>query len=62
MITVLSVCLCIPPIVARQCFGEYVPAATNTHAAMEELFDASFSVRSVSYKRKAGEYFPELLV
>jgi hypothetical protein len=48
---------------ARQRLGENVTAATNTHETIEELFDASFSMRSVSYLKKVGDYlFPEFLV
>jgi hypothetical protein len=32
-----------------------VAAATNTHATIEELFHASFSMRSVSYQMKVGD-------
>jgi hypothetical protein len=39
-------------IVARQRFGRNVPAATNTHATIEELLDALFSMWPVSYKGK----------
>jgi hypothetical protein len=35
-----------------QWLGKHVPAATNTHAAIEELLDAPFSMRSVSYQRR----------
>jgi hypothetical protein len=35
--------------------GTNVTAATNTHATKEELLDASFSKRSVSYERKVGD-------
>jgi hypothetical protein len=50
----LSVCLCIPPIVAKQPLGKISPivarqrlgrnvtAVMNTHATIEELLDASF--------------------
>jgi hypothetical protein len=49
------VCLyAFPPIVARQRLGKNSTAATNTHATIEELLDASFSMRSVSYQRKVG--------
>jgi hypothetical protein len=52
-----------PLFVDRQRLGEDVTAATNTHAAIEELLDGSFSLRSVAYKRKVGDCcFPELLV
>jgi hypothetical protein len=33
--------------VARQRFGRYIPAETNTHSAIEELLDAVFSMRSL---------------
>jgi hypothetical protein len=43
-----SVCLYVyPPIVARQRLGKNVTTAKNTHAAIEKLLDASFSMRSV---------------
>jgi hypothetical protein len=38
------------PIVARQRFGKNVTAVTNTHATIEELLDASFSMWPVSYQ------------
>jgi hypothetical protein len=43
-ITLLSVqvCVCVPPIVARQRLGRNVTAVTNTHATIEELLDESF--------------------
>jgi hypothetical protein len=41
-----------PPIVARQRFGRNVTAVTNTHAVIEELLDASFSMWPVSYQGK----------
>jgi hypothetical protein len=45
----LSVCMCIaPPVVPRQRFGKHVPAATNTQATVQELLDASSSMRFVS--------------
>jgi hypothetical protein len=57
-------CLCDPPpqlvkagivepeetVVARQRLGNHFPAATNTHATVEELMDVVFSMRSVSYQ------------
>jgi hypothetical protein len=50
------VCLYVyPAIVARQRLGKNVTAATSTHATIEELLDASFSMRSVSYQRKVGD-------
>jgi hypothetical protein len=64
MLLSLCVCLCIPPIVARQRLGNNPPlvdrrrlgrnvtAVTNTHATIEELLDASFSVWPVSYQGK----------
>jgi hypothetical protein len=60
----VRVCLCIPPIVARQRLvksplfiprqrlGRNVTAVTNTHAKIEELLDASFSMWPVSYQGK----------
>jgi hypothetical protein len=58
--------MCIPQSVldirpsARQRLDKHVSAATNTHATTEKLFDASFSMRSMSYKRKVGDqFFPE---
>jgi hypothetical protein len=41
-----------PPIVARQRLGRDVTAVTNTHATIEELLDASFSMWPVSYQGK----------
>jgi hypothetical protein len=58
-----SVCLYVyPPIIARQRLGKNVTAATNSHATIKELLDASYSVRSVPYQRKVYYWlFPELL-
>jgi hypothetical protein len=39
-----------PPIVATQRLGKHVPVAMNTHAKIEELLDAVFSLRSVPYQ------------
>jgi hypothetical protein len=39
-----------PLIVARQRLGRNVTAVTNTHATIEELLDASFSLWPVSYQ------------
>jgi hypothetical protein len=60
-----SVCVCVSPlivarqrldknphIVARQRLGRNVTAVTNTHATIEELLEASFSMWSVSYQGK----------
>jgi hypothetical protein len=41
-----------PPIVARQRVGRNVTTVTNTHAKIEELLDASFSMLPVSYQKK----------
>jgi hypothetical protein len=50
-------------VVSRQRLGKNVTAASNTHAAIEELLDASSYTESVSYQRKIGDwFFPELLV
>jgi hypothetical protein len=52
-----------PPIVARQRLVKNVTTATNENATLEELFVASFSMRSVLYQKKVGDrLFPELLV
>jgi hypothetical protein len=60
----VCVCVCIPLIfarkrldknpfsVTRQRLGRNVTAVTNTHATMEELLDASFSMWPVSYQGK----------
>jgi hypothetical protein len=50
--------------VARKQLDKGVAAATNTHATIEEeLLDMSFSMRSVLYQRKVGDwFFPEFLV
>jgi hypothetical protein len=46
-----SVCLYVcPPIVARQRLGAHVPMAINMHKRVK-LFEASFSIRFVSYQR-----------
>jgi hypothetical protein len=39
---------------ARQRLAKHVPAATNTHATIEELLDAPFYLRSVQYEKKVG--------
>jgi hypothetical protein len=39
-----------PAIVAMQRLGRNVTAVTNTHATIEELLDASFSMWPVSYQ------------
>jgi hypothetical protein len=39
-------------VIRRQRLGKDVTAVTNTDASLEELLDASFSMRSVSYQRK----------
>jgi hypothetical protein len=35
-----------------QRLGKKITAATNTHAAIEDLFDTSLSMRSMSYQGK----------
>jgi hypothetical protein len=41
--------LCVPPLnVVRQ--RKKFPAVTNTHATIEKVLDAVFSMRSVSYE------------
>jgi hypothetical protein len=65
--------LCVSvPNVTRQRLGNIVPVARNTHETTEELLDAVFSMRSVSYQilcmgpseRKVllCLVFPELLI
>jgi hypothetical protein len=48
----LSFCLSAypTPIVAGQRLGKHVPAVTSSDGTIEELLDAVFSVRSVSYQ------------
>jgi hypothetical protein len=49
------VCACVSvysPIVAMHRLGRNVTAVTNTHATIEELLDASFSMWPVSYQGK----------
>jgi hypothetical protein len=41
-----------PPFLAKQRLGRNVTAVTNTHATVEELLDASFSMWPVSYQGK----------
>jgi hypothetical protein len=48
-------CVCIPFTVARQRLGNPVPAAKNTHATIDEMLEASYSMQSVSYQRKVGD-------
>jgi hypothetical protein len=43
------------PIIAIKDLDKHVTAATNSHGAVEELLDASFSRRSLSYERKVGD-------
>jgi hypothetical protein len=51
-----SVCLYLyPPVIARQWLGKNVTTAMNTHTAIEELLDASFSMQSLSYQKKVGD-------
>jgi hypothetical protein len=40
----LCVCICIPPIIARQWLSKHIPPATNTHATVEELLCVSSSM------------------
>jgi hypothetical protein len=50
-----SACLYVYPlIVALQGFRRNVTAATNTQATIEDLLEASFSMRSLSHQRKVG--------
>jgi hypothetical protein len=44
----ISLCLYVYPAIGPwQRLGKNVTAATNTHATIEELLDASFSIRSL---------------
>jgi hypothetical protein len=54
----------IPHILARQQLSKNVTMATNTHTTIEGLLDALFSMWSVSYQRKVGDWwlFPELFI
>jgi hypothetical protein len=45
----VSACMCIPPIFATQCIDKNVTAAKKTYATIDELLDASFSMRPVYY-------------
>jgi hypothetical protein len=57
------VCLYVyPSIVARQRLGKNVTVGTNTHAIIEELLATSFSMWSVSYQKKVGNLFTELVL
>jgi hypothetical protein len=46
------VSVCEHPLVARQWLGKNVAAARNSHATIDELLDASFSVQPMSYQRE----------
>jgi hypothetical protein len=37
----------------------HIIVAINTHAITEELLDTTFSMRSMSYQRKAGNTFSQ---
>jgi hypothetical protein len=51
------------PVIFRQRVGKNVTAATNTQATIESFLDASYSMPSVSYQRKAGhQFFPGFLI
>jgi hypothetical protein len=51
----LYVYTCTSPILARQRLCKNFSAVTNIFAKIEELFDAPFSMRSVSYQRKVAD-------
>jgi hypothetical protein len=60
-----SVCVsvCLSFTVARKRLGENVTAVMNTNSTIEELFDASFYMRSVSHQMKVSDsLFPEFFV
>jgi hypothetical protein len=44
--------MCIASIFAKQWIGKHVPVATNTHATIEQLLNAWFSMRFVLYQRR----------
>jgi hypothetical protein len=50
------------PIVVRQGLGRNVTAVTNTHATIEELLGASFSIWPVSYHGKWAISFSQNLL
>jgi hypothetical protein len=58
-----SVCLYVYPLIfTRQRLGKIITAAMNTHV-IQELLDASFFMRSVSYQSEVGDkFFTELVV
>jgi hypothetical protein len=43
-----------PSLISRQRLGKIVTAALNTQATIDDLLDASFFMRSVSYQGKVG--------
>jgi hypothetical protein len=47
-----------PPIVARRRLGTIVAAITNTHGAIEEVLDASFSMRPCRIKESRRLLLP----
>jgi hypothetical protein len=50
------VCLYVyPSVVAMQRHSKNIAAAKDTRATVEELLDASFSMRSVSYEGNVGD-------
>jgi hypothetical protein len=52
-----------PAIVAMKRLGRSVAVVTNTHATIEELLDASYSMWPLSYQGKLGDqFFPKRLV
>jgi hypothetical protein len=51
-----------PPIVASQRLGKNVTTETITHAIIEELLVASFSMLSVSYQRNVDSSSENLLL
>jgi hypothetical protein len=55
--SLLSLCVCmrITPIVARQRLGKHVLTTTNKHGTIQEMLDASFSMRFMSHQRKVGD-------
>jgi hypothetical protein len=58
-----SVCIYVPPIVAKQRLGKKRYCGNKYTCKIEELLDMSFSMRSVSYQIKVGDqFFPEIII
>jgi hypothetical protein len=51
----------LPSVVRLYMYGKNVTAATNTHPTIQELLDATFSMRSVSYERRVWVWLPTFI-